>query len=486
MITLINPPNPPEGVSNKDTMGGLGQLYSPGAKSGFPPLDIPYSAAVLRSKGIPVRVIDCLGSNWEVSKLILHLQEERPELVGIRTSTPTFEWDMQVVRIIRMVTESKVLVFGPHVTLFPEQTLAQPFVDAVVVGEPELTILDIAEREGFSGCDGVGYKENGNIVWNAGRKLIDDLNMLPFPAWDLMPFRAHEGGLLMRNVKPFVTALTSRGCPYACSYCPYPVTQGRRLRVRSPENVVNELEWLTKGLGVKALLFRDPEFALQRDRVVGICESILKRSVHLAWRCETRIEDLDEELITLMAKAGCIGINTGIESADPQVLKNVHRKAVALERSRGIIEACKRTGIDTFCFFILGLPGEDRNSAISTIDYAVKLNPTFAQFTVATPYPGTELRRWAETKGYIEDGALNAMTSYNPAMRNEHLTVEEIRWLQWYAQEAWAMRWPHFGRRLLGGVKQTALEVKRWLTFQIEKVTHRGLKRAAAPTQQSN
>lgn len=466
MITIVNPPNPPNAVSNKDTMGGLGQLYPSGAKHSLPPLDIPYTAALLRSKGVPVEVIECLGLDWEISELILCLQNQNPNLLAIRTSTPTFDWDMRVARIIKMMTNSKIVVFGPHVTLFPEQTIRQSFVDAIVVGEPELTLLDIAEREGFSGCEGVWYKEDGDVVQNVARKPIDDLDKLPFPAWDLMPYRAYDAGELMRNIKPFVTALTSRGCPYGCAYCPYPVTQGRKLRVRSPENVVDELEWLANRLGVKAVLFRDPEFALHKDRVVGICEGILKRGVRLAWRCETRMEDMDEELISMMAKASCIGINMGVESADLQVLRNVKRKAVPLEQAMKVVRACKKNGIEAFCFFILGLPGETKESAQRTIDYALKLNPTFVQFTVATPYQGTELRKWAESKGFIENDALTAITGYDVAMRNEHMTVDEIRWLQWFAHEAWEMRLHRMTRRALENIRQVASQIKRWLRFQ--------------------
>lgn len=473
MITIVNPPNPPNAVSNKDTMGGLGQLYAVGAKYSLPPLDIPYTAAVLRNKGIQVQVIECLGCDWELSELILHLQDQKPELVAIRTSTPTFDWDMRVARIIKMVlTRAKIIVFGPHVALFPKQAIHPPFIDAIVVGEPELAFLDIAERGGFSGCEGVWYKEDGDVVPNGARKLIDNLDQLPFPAWDLMPYHAYSGVELMRNLKPFVTVLTSRGCSYGCAYCPYPVAQGRKLRVRSPENVVDELEWLANGLGVKAVLFRDPEFALYRDRVVGICEGILERKVRLAWRCETRMEDLDEELINLMAKAGCIGINMGIESADEQVLRKVKRKAVSLKRALKVVRACKNEGIETFCFFILGLPGETRQSALKTIDYALKLNPSFAQFTVATPYPGTELRTWAENKGFIENSSLTALTGYDVAIRNEHMTVEEIRWLQWFAHEAWEMRLYKVTRRVLGNARWAASEIRRWLRFQ--RVNFRG------------
>jgi anaerobic magnesium-protoporphyrin IX monomethyl ester cyclase len=466
VIAIVNPPNPPEAVSNKDTMGGLGQLYPLGTKHSMQPLDIPYTAAVLRDKGVPVDVLDCLGCDWELSELILRLQDQKPGLVAIRTSTPTFDWDMRVARIIKMVTNSKIVVFGPHVTLFPRQVIRQTFVDAIVLGEPELTFLDIAERGLFSGCKGVWHKEGGDIARNGTREPIENLDQLPFPAWDSMPYQAYEGGALMRNLAPFVTALTSRGCPHGCAYCPYPVIQGRKLRVRSPENVVDELEWLANGLGVRAVLFRDPEFALHRDRVVGICEGILERKVRLAWRCETRMEDLDEELIALMAKAGCIGINMGVESADEQVLRNVKRRAIPSEQAAKAVRACKKNGIEAFCFFILGLPGETRESALRTIDYALKLNPAFVQFTVATPYPGTELRAWAESKGFIENDTPTAMTSYEVAMRNEHMTADEIRWLWWFAHEALEMQGYKAARRVLGNARRAVSEIGRWLRFQ--------------------
>lgn len=470
MITLVNPPNPPNGVSIKDTMGGFGQLHPLGFELKILPLDILYVASVLRNKDFQVKVIDCLCNDWELSELILQLQRQNPGFVAIRTSTPTFAWDMSVARIIKMVTNAKVVVFGPHVAFFPEQTLKSAFIDAVVVDEPELTFLDICQRGKFDGCKGLWHKQKNYIVKNEKRGPIDNLDQLPFPAWDLIPFQRLEGTSYMRNLKPFVTALTSRGCPHGCAYCPYPVVQGRKLRVRSPESVVNELEWLANELGVKAVLFRDPEFSLQRTRVIDICEGILKRGIRLAWRCETRLENLDRDLISLMSKAGCIGLNVGIESFDKQVLQSVKRKEVSLGQAKKIVRACKKNMIDTLCFFILGLPGQTKKSALKTINYALKLKPTNMEFTVATPYPGTELRAWAQSRGFIKDDSLTAITGYKVAMRNEHMTVEEISRLQQFANEAREMQWHMVLRRLLGCFRRIGGEIKRWICFQIVRL----------------
>lgn len=472
MITIVNPPNPPKAVSNKDMMGGLGQLYSGDALQKIPAIDIPYSAALIRDKGIPVRVIDCLGSDWEISKLLIFFQENCSDLIALRTSTPTFDWDMRVAKLIKTVTSSPLIVFGPHVQIFPNETLRHPFVDAIVLGEPEFTLLDIADKGISANIEGLWYKDKEKIIQNQPRELIENLDSLPFPAWDLMPYLDYEGTNLMKDIKPFVTIQSSRGCPHSCTYCPYPVTQGRSLRARSPQNVVDELDWLSKELGIKSVLFRDPEFALYRERVVKICEGIIDRGINISWRCETRLKDLDEGLITLMSKAGCIGINMGIESGDDEVLKNVKRRIIPLTQAQSIVKSCQKNNIESFCFFILGLPGETFESAKKTIDYALKLKANFVQFTVSTPYPGTELREWAENKGFISSNSLDRITGYNAAMRNEALSAEEIQNLQWLAQESIEMQKPKMVKRCLANIRLLASELKRWIRFQQAKRQH--------------
>jgi radical SAM superfamily enzyme YgiQ (UPF0313 family) len=465
MITVINPPNPPNAVSNKDTMGGVGQLYPAGAKHSFPPMDLLYSTSYLRARNIPVQVIECLGLNWELAELVLHLNQTKPELVALRTSAPTVEWDIKIAEIIKLSIHTKILFFGPYVTLCANEVLESASIDAVIIGEPEIAVYEAASKGEFQGCEGIWYKHEGVIRRNPQRASLLDLDVLPFPAWDMVPYQSYNGVELMRNLKPFVTSSTSRGCPHGCAYCPYPVAQGRKLRMRSIENVVEELEWLSKALGVKAVLFRDPEFAFYKERVMDLCERIIQRGIRLAWRCETRMEDLDQDLIPLMAKAGCIGINMGVESTDIEVLQTMKRKPFPLDEAKRIIKTCRKHHVDSFCFFILGLPRQTRASAVKTIRYALELNPDFLQFTVATPYPGTELREWAEKNKFIEEGSAGAMTGYNVTMRNEHMTSDEIRDLQWIAHEAREMRWQRIGQRLLQNVLRIGSEFRRCIRF---------------------
>lgn len=468
VISIINPPNPHNAVSNKDTMGGFGQLYPLGAKHSFPPLDIAYIASLLRSKAIPVNIVECLGSNLELSGLLQVLEDQGPEFVAFRTSTPTFEWDLRVARVIKKVLNAKTIFFGPHIALFPEETIEQPFVDAIVLGEPESVIAEICEKRDFGGCKGVWHKAGDEVLKNPPSKFITNLDLLPRPAWDLLPYRAYSGGKLMRNLTPFVTALTSRGCPHGCMYCPYPVAQGRKLRVRSPENVVDELDWLANELGIRSVLFRDPEFALSRNRVLAICEGILQKGLRLAWRCETRMENLDEQMITMMARAGCIGVNLGVETNNAEVLRRMNRKPLSQERAIRLVKACEERDIETFCFFILGLPGETKQSTLNNIELALRLKSSHVQFTAATPYPGTELRKWAEERGFIEKQSMANITGYEVVMRNEHMTTEEIRQLVRLANDALEARPCAAAKRVLGNVQQILAEVKSLYSFKRE------------------
>ena len=177
------------------------------------------------------------------------------------------------------------------------------------------------------------------------------------------------------------------------------------------------------------------------------------------------MEDLDEELIALMAGAGCIGINMGVESTDFEVLREMKRKPFPLDEAKKIIKTCRKHDIESFCFFILGLPRQTQGSAVRTIRYALELNPDFLQFTVATPYPGTRLREWAEENKFIEERSSDAMTGYKVTMRNEHMTSDEIRHLQWMAHEAREMQWQRIGQRLLQNVLRIGLEVRRCIRF---------------------
>ncbi len=433
MVILINPPNPPRRVSNKDMMGGFGQCYSIECEVKVPPIDIPYIAAVLRENKINVKVVECLGDCLSQEQLLEELKNISETLICIRTSTPTFLWDLEIVKKIKETIKTCVILFGPHVSINPNDIINNPYVDALILGEPEYVIKNIA-LNGFKEVLGVWYKEDGKIIKNKTGVFIEDLDALPFPSWDLLPYKNYTVGHLMPRQHPTLFMQTSRGCPFACSYCPYPLAQGMKYRKRSSRNVLDEIAYLINKFDVKNIIIRDPEFTLDKNRVIEICEGLITANYGLVWRCETRVDTLDETLIELMRSAGCIGINMGIESKSEKVCKNVGRAPLNEAHTKNIIKKCRELGIHTFCFFIIGLPGDNIKSALETIEYSIDLKPNISQFTVATPYMNTQLHKWALDNNFIDGLSLNEISGYEAMMRNEELSSNEIQLLRDGAQ----------------------------------------------------
>ncbi len=437
MILLINPPNPPGCVSNKDTMGGFGQIYDNQSASSLHPLDILYIGAVLKKNDIPVKIYDCGAMHLSTDELVNIVKTTHPEILGVRTSTPTSDWDLSIIEKIKAECNTQIIVFGPHATLFAKEIIANKAVDAVILGEPEYAFLDVIMNEHWENIEGIIYKQDGKIYENTSARIVENLDSLPFPAWDMIPLDVYSPGEYISNQFPFFTILTSRGCPFGCKYCPYPIAQGNKWRARSADNVVDEIQYLINNFGMKGLLFRDPEFTLDNVRIAKICQGIIDRRIKFSWRCETRVDTVNDQLLTLMTSAGCMGINFGIESASEKVLAGVGRKSIPEKDIINRIATCKRLGIDTFCFFIIGFPDDDAETIIDTINFSLKLAPNSAQFTVFTPYYGTELRSWYVENGFIENDALSSMTSYKSVIRTKKLTSVELQKFRDLASVAW-------------------------------------------------
>ncbi len=438
MLLLINPPNPPDGISNKDTMGGFGQVYDDMSASSLYPLDMLYIASVMKKNSIDVKIYDCAAMHLSTDELIKIIKAAQPKILGVRTSTPTANWDISVIEKIKKEVSVQVVVFGPHATLFAREIIDNRAVDAVVLGEPEYAFLDLVNKH-WDNVEGIIYKRDGKIHSNESIRIIDDLDALPFPAWDMVSTDAYSSGEYINNQSSFFTMITSRGCPFVCTYCPYPVSQGKKWRSRSEDNVVDEIQYLMDNFGMKALLFRDPEFTLNNDRVMRICQEIIKRGLKFSWRCETRVDTVSDELLTMMAKAGCVGINFGIESINEKILATVGRKSIAEKDIIDRISTCKSLGIKTFCFFIIGFPDDDAETIMDNINFSLKLQPDYAQFTVYTPYYGTELYSWYVANGFIEDNASSSLTSYKSVVRSKKLTMTEIQKFRDLSSKMWEM-----------------------------------------------
>ena len=438
-IYVVNPPSPTGYVSNKDSMGGFGQLFPLGATL-FPPLDLLYLGSYLVDKGFPVEILESLAMGFTRDQLIEHIgsgaaDQPKRTLVAMRTSAPTLDWDLGVCRDLKTKQQNlDILVYGPVVATVLSRIQKESCVDYIVKGDPDETVEQLIsgppkEAPGLTFRNEFGWTETGT------KPFIKDLDNLPFPKWELVPYQKYQmpKSSVHSNV-PFLPIWSSRGCPIGCHYCPYPIGQGLPWRRRSAKNVVDEVEHLANDLGIRYLIFRDPMFSLDQRRVIEICNGIVERKLNVQWRCETRVDFLKEETLTAMAKAGCEGINFGVESSDVVIQKGVGRKPISQEQFISCVQTCRRLGIKTFAFFIIGLPGDTVQSILQTISFALKIKPDWVQFTAASPFIGTKLRDWAVSHGLAAEDEYAYVNSHEVWMGNDHLSKGQVKALYHFAR----------------------------------------------------
>jgi radical SAM superfamily enzyme YgiQ (UPF0313 family) len=322
----------------------------------------------------------------------------------------------------------KACVVGPFASVKPDIYL--PYADFIIRGEPEAF---------FSNFDTNAFLPSGVI--NAG--IVEDLDSLPFPEWRVFPLEdfKYKPYFLFSKGKRFFPIVSSRGCTFSCAnYCPYPITAGRKWRDRSPQNVVDEIEFLVKELNAGLLLFRDPIFTINKNRVSLIAKEILKRNINVHYACETHLNFLDEMLIDLLYDSGLRAIKVGVESANSTALSSVERKPISIGRIKRILGYCDKKNIAVTAFYILGLPEDTEESIMETIEYAKQLNTIGAQFTICTPYPGTRFFEDLSNKCLITDYNLENYDIYTPVFKHNNLTQEKLLSLKGKAYNEYYLR----------------------------------------------
>jgi uncharacterized radical SAM superfamily protein len=438
---IVNPPSPIGYVSNKDSMGGFGQMFPLGATP-FPPLDLIYLASYLVEKNFPMTVLESLAHELTKEQLIEKIaalsaaEDGEKLLVVVRTSAPTLDWDLDVCREIKAkVSSANLVIYGPVVPKVLGRIQKEDFIDYIIKGDPDETVEALLNEQAEDEINGLIFRRETEWIENSSQPFIRELDKLPFPKWELLPYEKYRLPKSSTNSETaFLPIWSSRGCPIGCHYCPYPVGQGLPWRYRSAENVVDEIEHLVNDLGIRYILFRDPMFSLNQKRVLKICEEINARGIKVKWRCETRIDFLKEETLRAMAAAGCEGINFGVESSDMEIQEGVGRKPISPEHIASHFTLCRELGIKTFGFFIIGLPGDTIETIFDSMKFALKIKPHWIQFTAATPFIGTKLRDWAIEQGLTEKDDLAYINSHEAIMGNENLSVAQIYRLHRTAQ----------------------------------------------------
>ena len=398
---LVNPP-PLGGV--KFTRQGRCQEREEVLGTTKPPYSLVLIAALLRERGLPFRLVDQTATDLTTDTLIARLRQEgfTPTLVVFPSTTPTLAADVREMAKIKQAFGATLLTFGPHCSTAPGPSMAMaPDVDAMVVGEPEDAVLALAAADSLAALSNVPsltFRQGGAVVANQARGTFAGFADMPTPAWDLLPLDSYT---LPLEGKPYVLVETSRGCPYTCDFCVAPIHHGHKFRERDPVRLVDEIEHAKRTWGVEHFYLWGDTVTLNAKTFSRFCEELIARRLDIKWFGNARADNLTSlEFVQRLRESGCWMLAMGIESESPEVRKSM-AKRLEEEKVRLAFKHLRQTGIKSFAFFIYGYPGETLASMERTTAYTLTLDPDFANFYPAVPYPGTELYEKARREGLL-------------------------------------------------------------------------------------
>jgi radical SAM superfamily enzyme YgiQ (UPF0313 family) len=433
---------------------GLPKILEEGA--GFsPPLGILYIASMVRQKTAwDVEFIDCAAERLLPEQIRARIERSEPDAIGVTVTTHQL---IDCVEIARIAKESdpkiKVIFGGPHVHIYPDETIQNEHVDFVLTGEAEFSIVDLIkswdEKTSFSAVPGLYFKGPGGVMSGPAPSVINDLDNLPFPDRAISNYRLYTSPLAKKEI--VTSMITSRGCPYNCTYCNRP-NMGRRFRARSAKNVVDEMQECA-GLGIKHIKVYDDTFTIDKKRVLEICDEITRRQIDITWDIRAHVNTVDPDILRRLKQSGCTLICYGVESGSDIMLKRI-RKDIKTDRVSEVFKMTRKAHIQTLAYFMLGLPGETREQMLETIMFSKKIKPNYCHFTLLVPFPATPVYSEGLEKGvlsgdYWKEFAKSPKREFRPEVWVENVSRAEMEKLLLKAYMGFYMRFSYIIKQIL-------------------------------------
>ena len=424
-ITLVNPPYP-----------HTGHQHPP-----FIPLSLGYLGAVSEKSGHEVNVIDCQAERLEPEDFRKRIGQTDADVVGITSTTLTYKSALRIASVTKEVLpECTAVLGGCHASFWDENALKEcPSLDLIVRREGEITFLELLEKlenkSSLNSVKGITFrKSDGEITKNEDRPFMENLDDLPFPAFHLFPLSS------FRRVGKIIFPLTtSRGCVYWCDFCTAVRMFGRKYRMRSPKNVVDEIEMLHNKYGESQFAFYDDAFTVDLGRVEKICDEIRQRKLAIHWDCEARVDMVNRSLLQKMSAAGCMAVWFGVESGSQLIIEKMHKK-IKLDQTRNAFKTARELGIMTIASVVLGFPSETEQTAWETINFVKELNPGDVGFYIATPYPGTPLYDLVKESGWLKITDFNHYDTATPTFETPFVSMEKLRKIRYKALQQFYLR----------------------------------------------
>ena len=373
----------------------------------YPCLGLVYIAGALEQAGHQVQFIDAEAEDLSFMEINKRIKKFQPQLVGLNSTTGTFSVVRETAQAIKKeFPEIKIIVGGPQVIVFPEISLEFPEIDFGIVGEGEHSMPMLAQAlqhnntDEFKKIPGLVYRQNGKILINLSPEPIRDLDILPLPAWHLLPINKYTDIIAIK--KNYITMITSRGCPFNCLFCDARARLGRSFRMHSANYIVSQMVYLKENFNIQEICFYDDTFTANRKRILDLCNLLIKKRLDIIWECRTRVDTVDEELLKKMHQAGCYRIRFGVESGNNEILKFI-RKGITKDQVRKAFKLARKAGIEPAAYFMLGHPNETETTLKETIDFALEIDPSYVNFNrVSLSPPGCDLFKWGVEHGHIE------------------------------------------------------------------------------------
>jgi len=396
------------------------------------PLTLALIAAVLRENGFKVSLKDCSNDEVSFEQLEEEIKSFQPKLLVVNTSTPSIDSDLKVADIAKKTGKDiKTVFFGIHPSALPEETFrGSPNVEFIAAGEPEYTVRDLAiairDNLPINTVKGLIYRADNKIIYNEKRPFIENLDELPYPAWDLVNINGYR--LPITN-RPFLLVLTGRACPYPCTFCAAGAFYGKKPRFRSWQKIVAEMKYVKEKYNIRDFLFWSENAVFDRQQMCNISQGLEREVPGVRWVCNARVDIVDEELLRVMKKAGCWMIGYGIETGTQRVL-DLMKKNIKIEDIEKAVALTKKVGIEVTGHVIVGYPGETRDDILSTMKLLKKVDPDYIQVYCSVPFPGSDLYEMAKKSGWITSTDWSMYEQNFSVLKTPYLSPQDVMTLR--------------------------------------------------------
>ena len=435
----------------------------------LPPIGLMYVGAALERSGFQVQMLDnylLKKSIEEIKQIIVKID---PQIVGITCGSATYPRTVETAKAIKQVKpDCKIVVGGWHASYMPDSLLSNPEIDYVIMGEGERAMTELASaltnknEKAIPSIAGLSFRESSLNVKNQP-KFIENMDEIPYPARHLLPLELYDRTIEFLNAEPADVMSVSRGCVFDCGFCETRKLWGNMCRAFSPKRIIGEIKDLQSRYGTKGIYFINDNFTLRKKETSDLCNLMIAEKLDLEWVCDTRVDLVNDELLALMAKAGCKTIWFGVESASERVLKRIGRNT-KLQQVEDAFKLCKKNHIKTACSFMLGLPDETLADMEASLKFAKRIDPDWCQFNTFIAYPDSRLYN-----ELLESGKYTKLDEFLLAVKSDEYTYEQLQDIQRRFFKEFHMSpkqilkrirregaWNFAKRRLMGGTRKAS------------------------------